>query len=190
MAIITAMRVEGQEDRAAVFPRPNAFVVAVADGGGGVAAADAVLAAVRAAGVPADAAACVDVLAKLDQPLGAESTAVVAVLLGDRLIGASVGDSSAWLVTAQGFEDLTEGQNKKQVIGSGQAVPVPFTRFEPHGTLLVATDGLFKYVPHDRIAELARNVDLEAAADQLLVAPRLATGAWPDDVAIVLTRAG
>jgi len=67
---------------------------------------------------------------------------------------------------------------------------VPFTRFAPRGTLLLGTDGLFKYVQHSRIEELARAEDLEAAAEQLLVAPRLSTGGWPDDVAVVLGRAG
>jgi serine/threonine protein phosphatase PrpC len=195
MGIVSAIRVVGREDRAAVYPRPEAFVAVIADGAGGVSggaqAADGVLAAVRAAGVPGDATACAQLLAKLDVPaLGGETTAVMVVLLPDRLIGASIGDSGAWMVTADGHEDLTEGQNRKPLLGTGRAVPVPFTRFHPRGTLLLATDGLLKYVPHARIEELARAEDVDAAAEELQNASRLPAGDWPDDVAVVVVRAG
>jgi serine/threonine protein phosphatase PrpC len=190
MGIVSGIRVEGIADRAAVYPRPDAFVIAVADGETAH-AADAVLAAIRAAGVPSDATALAQLLQKLDTPaLDGETTAVIVVLLKDRLIGASIGDSSAWMVTAEGHEDLTAGQNRKPMLGTGRAVPVPFTRFAPHGTLLVATDGLFKHVAHERIEELARLQDVDSAAEQLLNASRLPAGTWPDDVAVVIARSG
>jgi serine/threonine protein phosphatase PrpC len=56
-------------------------------------------------------------------------------------------------------------------------------------TLLLASDGLLKHAPHDRISLLVRERELRSAALRLSELPRLRSGALPDDVAIVLCRA-
>lgn len=92
--------------------------------------------------------------------------------------------------------DLTGRQRRKPLLGSGAAVPVGFsatwtagfsTTWTP-GTLLIATDGLFKYAPARRVAEIARGADLAAAAEALVEQVRLPSGGLQDDVAVVLCR--
>jgi serine/threonine protein phosphatase PrpC len=56
-------------------------------------------------------------------------------------------------------------------------------------TLLVASDGLFKYAAHREIARLARAADLEVAARALIDLVRLPAGGLQDDVSVVLCRA-
>lgn len=56
------------------------------------------------------------------------------------------------------------------------------------GTLLGASDGLFKYVDLRRIQEQVGLADVRTAALALAALPRLASGALPDDVGLVLCR--
>jgi serine/threonine protein phosphatase PrpC len=115
--------------------------------------------------------------------------AVVAVaLVADRIVGASVGDCGAWLVTVNGIDDLTDTQVRKPLLGSGEAVPVAFEAVLRDSTLLLATDGLLKYGRRDRIAVLARGADLQVAVQLLAELPRLRSGALPDDVGVILCR--
>lgn len=193
------LHVIGREDRAATYPTPTAHLLVVADGAGGTGdgahAADAVLAAVLAAATTAappltSAAACAALLTHLDSTLRrGETTAVLAVILGDTIHGASVGDSGAWLIDPHGaIHDLSEHQRRKPLLGSGRATAIPFTAPLDSSTLLLATDGLFNYCPRDRIAALATSPDLEGLATRLCDLPRLRSGALPDDIAVVLAR--
>jgi len=170
---------------------PDALVVTLADGAGS--AGDA-LAAVVLECVSRFAAAerthdAVSTLASADQPdTGGESTAVTVEFRADGLRGASVGDSEAWLVRERDFVDLTEHQRRKPLLGSGEAVPVAFSHPSSEGTLVVGSDGLFKYAGPDRICEIARGPNLDAAADKLIDLVRLRNGKLQDDVAVVLCR--
>ena len=56
--------------------------------------------------------------------------------------------------------------------------------------LLLATDGLHKYVPWPRIKALALLEPLEHALDGLVAAARLPSGALQDDVGIALVQPG
>ena len=58
-----------------------------------------------------------------DEPNAGETTAVVAVLTPDGICGASVGDSGAWIVTADDYLDLTKSQIRKPGLGTGMAMP-------------------------------------------------------------------
>jgi len=55
-----------------------------------------------------------------------ETTAVVAMVSPQEIVGASVGDSEAWVIGSQGYQRLTQGQMRKPVLGSGAAMPVAF----------------------------------------------------------------
>jgi len=101
-------------------------------------------------------------------------------------MGASVGDSGAWLLTPPDFVDLTEDQNRKPLLGSGLAKPVAFGPYSISGRLLVASDGLFKYVACERIRELATTLPLASTAGALVDAARLPSGALQDDVAVIV----
>ncbi len=183
----------GRDDRAAHFARPEGDILVVADGaggtGGGGAAADAVLAAVSRCVAMRETQGWVEVLTRLDaEGLGGESTAVVCCVFEDRVVGASVGDSGAWLLEHDAVDDLTQAQRRKPLLGSGRAAAVPFAARLGDRTLLLASDGLLKYTSAERIAATVVAEDLQANAVDLLDLVRLRSGALPDDVAILLAR--
>jgi serine/threonine protein phosphatase PrpC len=191
---LQALRGEGQ-DRAAVFERDGGVLIALADGAGGTSngeiAARAVIETAETLHA-ADADWCV-VLRALDSDAhrldGGQTTAVVLRVGVDGIAGASVGDSEAWLAWPDGRVDvLTQSQHAKPLVGSG-AHPVAASS-GPLGdaTLVVASDGLFRYARAEDIARVAVDVDLKAAAEKLLELARLPTGNVLDDVAIVLCR--
>ena len=186
------------EDRAEVFANGDALVVVVADGaggiGGGAAAADALLAAVRSAALDPstsvlDAALWSRIFRETDAELAAamsgETTAVVVVIHAAGLLGVSVGDSEAWVVTDRGVDDLTAGQSRRR-LGSGRAAPVAFDRTSVDGVLVVATDGLFQYAPRDTIAGAVRGPLPEEACRHLVASVKLRSGGLQDDVGVVV----
>lgn len=197
-------RGESSEDRAEILPAAGSRILFIADGVGGrpngAKAADLLLELVRdVAGqiTRLDAPAWARFLTEADRIIhdeveGGETTAVIAQIAGDgrKIVGAGVGDSEAWFVTPEGLFDLTESQREKPFLGSGGARSVPFALPVPPegGTLLLASDGLFKYAAHERILESARLPDGEEAAAALLNAARLRSGSFSDDIAVVLCR--
>src|SRR5438046_2236794 len=109
---------ERDEDRIAVERSGDRLVIVVADGaggtGGGAAAADAVCGAVaeRAPRASGDPLVWRSALRELDEalavaPHGGQTTAVIVEVGRDDVCGASVGDSGAWVVSANGILDLT-----------------------------------------------------------------------------------
>jgi serine/threonine protein phosphatase PrpC len=75
-------------------------------------------------------------LAQIDRalaraPTGGQTTASLALVINDSISGASVGDFEAWLFTDHAVLDLTRDQRRKPLLGTGQAVAVPF---ETHAT--------------------------------------------------------
>jgi serine/threonine protein phosphatase PrpC len=189
---VVAVRGSGQ-DRARVFERDDGVVIALADGAGGTGngatAAQAIIDTVGTADVGVD---WVALLADLDQDAkrlgGGQSTAVILALSVSRIAGASVGDSGAWMITGSDVVDLTEGQDRKPLVGDGCK---PFRITAPAiggSTLLVASDGLLRYESQRDIARIANGPDLAAAAHALIDLVRLPTGGLQDDVSFVLGR--
>jgi PPM family protein phosphatase len=190
-------------DHVATIPIGDAVVLLVADGAGnssaGGVAAEALCArlasTVRDGGFdPDEEGSWAHLLAECDARLfgegnGGETTAVALYLAPGRIVGASVGDSEAWLLEANGFYVLTEGQVRKPLVGSGRARPVAFRHATARGTLLLASDGLFKYAAWDLLrATLAREEDVECIAGAFCELPRMPSGALPDDVGLVVCR--
>ena len=131
-----------------------------------------------------------DLVLEADHDAG-ETTAVVVAVAEGGLVGASCGDSCAWVVQADGrTDDLTARQHRKRRLGSGRAGPVAFARPGLAGTLLVATDGLFNYARPERIVGVALQEDLDGAAMDLIQLVRLPGGGLQDDVGLVLVRPG
>jgi serine/threonine protein phosphatase PrpC len=116
---------------------------------------------------------------------GGQCTAVVVEISEGRVVGASVGDSSAWLLTGKAIVDLTENQHRKPLLGSDEALPMGFGPIELSGRLLIATDGLFKYATESDIAQRATALLANDAVDKLIAGVRLLGGALQDDVAII-----
>ncbi|HKP59395.1 MAG TPA: protein phosphatase 2C domain-containing protein [Polyangiales bacterium] len=181
------------QDRAAWFPHRGGQLIVVADGAGGTTggteAAQTVVDYVRdLADSDCD---WTRVLSVLDVRLFGmaavgETTAVVAFVDRGTVVGASVGDSAAWIVSPAGCIDLTVQQRRKPLLGSGAAEPLPFGPAPVTGRLLLGTDGLFKYVPVERIKSLGLAGPLDVAAQRLADAARLPSGRLQDDVAVVL----
>ncbi|WP_437724359.1 protein phosphatase 2C domain-containing protein [Sorangium sp. So ce861] len=185
------------EDRLEVFCRGARWTIAVADGAGGIAggaraASDAVGAAAafgaEAARTTADWCAF---LRDLDRRLAegrhaGETTLVVVQVAEGAVHGASVGDSRAWMIHEGSPLDLTAAQHRKPLLGTGAAVPVPISPRSLAGRILVATDGLFNYVPAQAIAALASRSPVEQAARALVDRARLPGGGLHDDIALVI----
>lgn len=188
------------QDRGAVIVRPEGLVLVVCDGAGGLVggarAAERVVGAARALldrarGLP-DAAAWCDFLRAMDaelarDPEAGETTAVVLSVTRDRVAGASAGDSGAWCVTGGGADELTGAQQKTR-LGTGRALPEPVVRVGPIGTLVAASDGLWKHAPHDAVVNAARGEALDDVPDALVALARLPTGELPDDVVVLAVR--
>ena len=170
--------------------------MAVADGAGGTGSgAAAAERLVELVAKLADGASTTDWFAALcafDDELssrgsGGQTTAVVAFVDGSRIVGASVGDSSAWLISPVGeITDLTANQRRRPLLGSGEALPVQFEAERSGARLLLASDGLIKYVAVEQIRALANEGPVAEAADALANCVRLPSGALQDDVAVVL----
>lgn len=183
--MIHAVRVRGArgvgQDRTAVVGTR----IVLADGAGGTArgaeAAERVVAMLAAS----DDFDAVD--AELVR-LGGQATAVALSIEGGTLRGASVGDSEAWLVDGERVQVLTEQQQRKPLLGDG-GVPVelaaPFV-----GTLVVGSDGLFKYAARERIVAACALPTVEEVADALVAAAQLPDGGLQDDISVVVVRRG
>ena len=182
------------QDRAAVFERDRGIVIALADGAGGTSngaiAAQAVVDTVEILAA-ADADWSV-VLRALDgdgrRLAGGQSTAIVLVVDEAGIRGASIGDSEAWLVRADRVDVLTANQQRKPLLGGGGHPASTSTGPIGNATLVVASDGLFRYAKAIDIARIAMLPDLATSADQLVALVRLPSGNVPDDLSIVLCR--
>jgi serine/threonine protein phosphatase PrpC len=184
------------EDRAVVWAVGDAWIVVVADGTGGAvggaAAAEHVIAGVeRAIGdglAVAAAAAWVATLEAIDRaiagdPRAGETTAIALAVVAGQVVGASCGDSRAWLDDGERRE-LTGGQVCKPRLGSGAARAVGFTA-AARGRLVVATDGVWDYLTIDDALAAAGG---GAASVIAAVAARFRT--FPDDIAVVVGELG
>jgi serine/threonine protein phosphatase PrpC len=188
------------EDRVATITLPDRVIAIVADGAGGV-----------SGGAEAAESLCVDFVSfadtqrgsitgwgdwlrwfrSIDQRMstlptcGLAAAVVVDIHNDGSLTGASVGDCEAWIFGGgRPREALTSSQCRKPLLGSGKSVPVPFSAHLSGGTLVVGSDGLWKYAKVSQIVEAANVRPLEAATLKLIDAARLKNGKLQDDVAV------
>ncbi len=179
---------ENQDRGVVIYDGPR-IVMSVADGAGG-----------RSGGTEAacraiewirenvsnmhDAESCSQILRDLDEkiasdPQAGETTCAPAVVTRDEIYGASVGDSSIWMVRNDGaHDDFTRDQERKPFIGTGAAWPVSFRHPRQSGCLLLATDGLFKYASAERITNACLQ-DEEVAGSQLIGLVRVLVRCFP-----------
>lgn len=141
------------------------------------------------------------------------TTATAALVLADHLTIAHVGDSRAYLITADTFERLTRdhslverlqelGQLTAQeaaahpqrnllyrAIGQGEGLEVDVTnhRLPPNSRLLVCSDGLWGAISEARLLDLARNTpDVQTACERLVAAAN--EGGGQDNISAVLVE--
>ena len=119
---------------------------------------------------------------------GCMSTGVIVEIGNGRLHGASCGDSVAWLIHKDSVTEITEHQERKPLLGAGGR-PVAFGSTPFVGTLLVASDGLVNYAPRTAIVSASLGENIFSSANVLVELPRMRSGNYPDDVAVILTRA-
>src|SRR6267378_7736671 len=184
-AVLASRPGQGQ-DRVAIVRVRGGYVVAVADGagglGGGAKAADRALRDVAAharTDLVQEPQAWTSLLEGTDAALasaGGQCAIVLASVIGTRIVGASVGDCGAWLVDDT-TTDLTAKQFRKPLLGSGASSAVPFeAELNPGATLLLASDGLLKHAPHERISSLMRDTASRAAIGWPPIVPLTARG--------------
>lgn len=203
MLIHTESRAAGKssQDRLAVFsPSEEVLVFALADGAGGVRegaeAAEAVIrmAQEAASGEIPKASGWCERLSSLDKallkdPSAGETTAIVLLVSPMGIFGASVGDSVAWLITEETLLDLTAHQLRKPLLGTGEALPMPFFQKRQPGCLLLASDGLWRHAPQEKIRQILKGTeDLAHAARNLLALAALPSGGFADDISLALCR--
>jgi serine/threonine protein phosphatase PrpC len=184
------------QDRLESFQSGGNTVIIVADGVGGrngaAQAAEFLIRTARnAARNLASAQDCFRLLSALDQKIElasdcGETTGVIVVVSASDIFGANVGDSAAWLFAPDGKEELS--RVRKPYLGTGVAVPHHFARSSSPGTLVVASDGLWKYTSLELIEQKLPTVSPERLAVELAELVRLRSGAFPDDVAIATCR--
>jgi serine/threonine protein phosphatase PrpC len=190
---------ENAQDRVRVMRFDDRVVIALADGAGGISggaeAADLAIEVISqfASGLHSEDA-CEAALFKTHSVIqknekAGETTAVVAVVKGWQVFGASVGDSGAWVISDDSIDELSARQNRRPFLGGGMALPVSFSRPALEGTLLVASDGLLKYAQRDLITWTIRKSHFDFACQELVRLVRSPSGALPDDIAIALCRA-
>ncbi|MCX6368979.1 MAG: SpoIIE family protein phosphatase [Armatimonadetes bacterium] len=200
---LASYRGEASEDRALiVHAAPQTLVLALADGvggrpGGGEAAQLAIeTVEIEGAKLAKNGARLwPGFFRALDDALAAHTDAGQTTLIGltltsQKLVGASVGDSEAWWITSEGHFDITEAQRRKPHLGTAAAEPVAFAlKLTSPGTLLLASDGLFKYTDPLAVTDAVRGAaDVEAAADALVALASAPAGRFYDDLALILVR--
>jgi serine/threonine protein phosphatase PrpC len=121
-----------------------------------------------------------------DNYLLGESTAIVGKIQYGVVTGASVGDSECWLFNKEFDYQLTNMSINKPLLGSSEAQPIGFGPFDLDGVLLIGTDGLFKYAPHEKI-KLKAGSSVSRAKDYSILA-QLKSGAYSDDIAVIEVR--
>lgn len=187
------------QDRAEFFERDSKLILVLADGAGGLSggakAADFVVesAKKRINFKSISPEQLCSFLSALDREMFAsgtfgETTCVIVALSEGGAIGASVGDSGALIFSNAGVGNLTMGQMRKPLLGSGQALLSGFNLKQLNGTLLIASDGLLKYTGQEKIAATIAASTFDDAPGKLIDLVRYQSGALPDDVSILLVR--
>lgn len=180
------------QDRVEILHFDKQTVLILADGSGGrsgaAQAAEFLVRSVRdvAANLtgPED---CFQALYGVDQRIEnatdcGETTGVIIVVCSGVVFGANVGDSAAWLFSPEANEELS--RVRKPYLGTGVAAPHQFARNLSQGTLVAATDGLWKYTSLESIEKRVRTGKPDRLAAELAELVRLRSGAFPDDIAI------
>jgi serine/threonine protein phosphatase PrpC len=113
---------------------------------------------------------------------GGECTSIVGKVLNGTVVGASVGDSEAWLFNLEYDYELTSMQNIKPLLGSGSSIPIGFGPMNVEQFMLIGSDGLFKYVKHKEIKYLLSS---NTTAVEIAELAKKETGNLQDDISAI-----
>lgn len=146
-------------------------------------------------------------------PEGGGTTLTCALIMGEQMVISHVGDSRAYIITPDSFEQLTRDHSLVQRLqelgqlspaeaaihpqrnvlyravgqGEGLEVDIDSRRLTPGAVLLLCSDGLWGLVPDDRIQALIRQSPHPQAACEALVAAANAAGG-PDNITAVMIQ--
>jgi serine/threonine protein phosphatase PrpC len=125
-----------------------------------------------------------------DDPSAGLTTVVGLCVTGDQVAGASNGDSAAVVACAgRPTRTLTERQFKNPPVGSGMVTAIGFSAaLARPWTVLVMTDGVWKYAGWDKARACAEAGQGAAILDTLRDAVRLRSGVFPDDFTLVVVQ--
>jgi hypothetical protein len=109
---------------------------------------------------------------------------------GRTLVGASCGDSAAFLLNDGEARMLTEDQYKNPPVGSAGALPIPFSVvLGRHWKLAVVSDGVWKYAGIERLWEsMRRYAGQELIAHLRAIVAKGWGGKLPDDFTIAVLQ--
>ena len=138
-----------------------------------------------------------DILQRADAAVEADGDAGFTTLIGlcatkTQICGASCGDGAALLLAGESYVELTASQRKNPPVGAGNATPIPFAVARlANSPLLLMSDGVWKFVGFDLIAQMA-HLHSGAALIAHLRDLQLAGngGKLPDDFSIVVADFG
>jgi serine/threonine protein phosphatase PrpC len=189
------------EDRFLIERLGDTVVAAVADGAGGISgaarAAQLAIDTIREAFARLERLDSSDawamVLRDADQRISqdgeaGETTGVVVAASPEKVVGASVGDSGAFVLGDHGTHELSQNQIIRPFLGSGLSIPIGFDFPQLKGTLLVASDGLVRRVDMDAVRRTAVQPDLDLCALNLVELVRSLHRMLPDDLTAILIR--
>ena len=146
-------------------------------------------------------------------PEGGGTTLTCALVIGEQVVLSHVGDSRAYVVTPDSFEQLTRDHSlvrrlqelgqlsaaeaaihpQRNVLyraigqGEGLEVDIESRRVPPGGALLLCSDGLWGLVPDDRIQSIIRQSATPQAACEALVAAANDAGG-PDNITAIMVK--
>ncbi len=146
-------------------------------------------------------------------PDGGGTTLTCALIIGQQAVLSHVGDSRAYIITDDAFEQLTRDHSLVQRLqelgqlsaaeaaihpqrnvlyraigqGEGLEVDVDSRRLPPGAIILLCSDGLWGLVPDERILTIVRqNSSLQAGCEALVAAANAAGG--PDNITAVMVK--
>jgi serine/threonine protein phosphatase PrpC len=118
---------------------------------------------------------------------GSQSTFLAVAVAGDQLVGASAGDSQAYLLGAEGgFQYLTPGADKSR-LGSGEVKPFTFSvTLKPRDIVLLMSDGAWTPLGPYLIEKTVRPAALQHFSEVPVALLDAAgkTGRW-DDMTVI-----
>lgn len=191
-AVISRTTQQENKDRLFVAKGDENYVIVIADGAGGIGGgAEAAQLSINLL-QNINAHSPIDALQQIDRKLyedhaAGETTVIYLKIERNKVSGASIGDSEAWLINNDTVLNITKNQKRKPLAGSGKATATGFDDIPFKGTLLVATDGLTKYLSMSTIASTVQeSPSLSNCCEILIEKSRYKSGELPDDISIVL----
>ena len=204
----------GDDRVAVIIPKithpkvPNRVVFVVVDGAGGAtgasAAADTVVESITNNShkeIRPDWTKCLIELDRTLVPMGRAATIVAEVWENGYVFGACAGDGQIWTFGEKRQFPLdllacdTQLPGRKPLLGEGSVTPhmistsIKSDLYCPGiQTLVMATDGLWKYCDQKNLAKIISLPDVEEVASALVETVKLPNGKLQDDIALIVVR--